>query len=396
MVVEPCAAMTVRPGSGWRRSMRLATCALALGLLACRSTPPAHVSHWRAPEPGTSTRALFRPVDAVPAVDDADWLAAWPAWLATCDIFQAGRTDADRVWRRFCAKAPRGTNTSASQIRDYFAREARLFQILADDDGAGKAPRELGLMTGYYEPELAGRSTADDHFRYPLYRAPAHQITASRAQIESRRLLAGNELVWLEDPIEAFFVEVQGSALIRLEDGQRIRVGYAGNNGQPYRSIGSWLIEQRELDDNHLSMQNIKSWAQSHPARLRELLDADPRVVFFRAENAAAATGPRGSLGASLTAGVSAAVDPRFVPLGSPLLVVPRQVDGGEHLPVDLMPARVLVAQDTGNAIRGPLRLDWFWGSGAAAEDIAGHQRAFGQMYVFVPGDMRPEDLIRH
>jgi membrane-bound lytic murein transglycosylase A len=295
-----------------------------------------------------------------------------------------------------CAQAPASPSPDPALIQQYFSSQTQAYQVLADDAGAGGVLRDQGLLTGYYEPELAGRLAPDERFRVPLYRLPPQGISRTRAQIESRHLLAGQELVWLEDPIEAFFVEVQGSALIRLDDGSRVRLAYAGNNGQAYRSIGSWLIEQHELDDNHLSMQSIQTWARAHPGRVRDLLDADPRVVFFKLEAVAPSTGPRGSLGTPLTPGVSAAIDPRYMPLGAPIIVMPRSVDGGQALAADLMPARVLVALDTGAAIRGPLRLDWFWGSGSEAADIAGHQRALAAMIVLVPRGVAPEQLLRH
>jgi membrane-bound lytic murein transglycosylase A len=277
-------------------------------------------------------------------------------------------------------------------------------------------------MTGYYEPQLEARRQREDGFQVPLYRLPPFAPTAPRAELESSGRLRGLELLWLQDPLAAFFLEVQGSGRLQLGDGQRVRVSYAGSNGQPYRSIGRWLVEQGELPADHVSMQAISEWARAHPQRVRELLDQNPRMVFFREQSLGRDDpGPIGSLGVPLTPGVSVAVDPAYLPLGAPLLLrlaaaqeppaTAAASGAGADATVPLMdtaggpgtdarddgaallPARPVVAQDTGGAIRGPLRVDWYWGQGPEAGEIAGRQRASASVRVLVPRGIDPASL---
>jgi membrane-bound lytic murein transglycosylase A len=216
----------------------------------------------------------------------------------------------------------------------------------------------------------------------------------SRADIDGAQALRGQELLWVDDPIEAFFLQIQGSGRVRLsgktEPGSVVRVGYADTNGQPYRSIGTWLIERGELTLENASMQGIKAWVRANPQRLRELLDQNPSYVFFRELPLGdPAAGPVGAFNVPLTTGVSVAADPQFTPLGAPLIVrSANPVDGGPLV-------RLVVAQDTGGAIRGPLRFDFFWGTGRTAGEIAGRQRDDVYAWLLVPKGMRPEDLLR-
>jgi membrane-bound lytic murein transglycosylase A len=210
----------------------------------------------------------------------------------------------------------------------------------------------------------------------------------SRAELTDDRL-RGAELLWVDDAIEAFFLQVQGSGRVRLPDGSTVRVGYADTNGHPYRSIGRLLIERGALTLEQASMQGITAWARANPQRVAELLNQNPSYVFFRElplgdPNA----GPVGALAVPLTAGYSVAVDPRFIPLGAPVVI------GTEH-PVTGTPLRRLVlAQDTGGAIRGPLRFDLFWGFGAEAAHPAGRQRHDVQAWLLVPRGVKPETLL--
>jgi membrane-bound lytic murein transglycosylase A len=189
--------------------------------------------------------------------------------------------------------------------------------------------------------------------------------------------------------LDAFFLQVQGSGRVRLDDGSTIRLAYADSNGQPYRSIGRWLVEHGELTLEQASMQGIRDWARAHPQRLDELLEANPSMVFFREQPIGdPEAGPAGALGVALTPGYSVAVDPRFVPLGAPVVL-------DTTPPSDTAPLRrMLIAQDTGGAIRGPLRFDWFWGTGAIAGDLAGRQRGDGSAWLLVPMGTRPEALL--
>ena len=190
--------------------------------------------------------------------------------------------------------------------------------------------------------------------------------------------LQGKALVYLADPIEAFFAQVQGSARITLEDGRQMRLGFADSNGHPYKSIGRALIDRGELRADAASMQGIQAWARAHPQQLPELLAQNPSYVFFR-ELPDTGAGPTGSLGVALTPERSIAVDPKFIPMGAPVFIATTE-------PLSDKPWRHLVlAQDTGSAIRGAVRADVFWGSGARAGETAGRMKQTGEMFVLLP-----------
>jgi len=349
----------------------------------------------------------------LPQVDEADWLAGWPAWLASCGALTAPRRPHHQAWEQPCARAQALRPQRGAQVREFFATHLEVYRVVALD-GPQSDARDTGLVTGYYEPELEGRRTRAEPYTVPIYRLPPTIPSAPRAQLEASGQLRGQELLWLRDPVEAFFLELQGSGRVQLESGEWVRVAYAGTNGQPYRSIGRWLIEQGELPAAQVSMAAIAAWARAHPQRLRELLDQNPRVVFFREQPLAGADrGPIGTLGVALTPGVSVAVDPAYLPLGAPLLLSiadpgppggTRRAAAGDPASGNnagnndgddaRMPARLALAQDTGGAIRGPLRIDWYWGEGRAAGEIAGRQRAQAAVRLLVPRGVAPASLI--
>src|SRR6185369_10368630 len=181
-------------------------------------------------------------------------------------------------------------------------------------------------------------------------------------------------------PIEGFFLEVQGSGRVQLDNGQTIRMAYADQNGQPYQSIGRWLIDRGELKVNEASLAGIKGWARANPARVTELLDQNPSYVFFREQPVGdPAAGPTGAAGVALTPERSVAVDPRFVPLGAPVFIATTQPNS------DVPLKKLMVAQDTGGAIRGPVRVDYFWGFGADAGALAGRMRQQLKVWVLLP-----------
>jgi len=343
--------------------------------------------------------------EILPMVADNDWLAAWPAWLSSCQALTAARNSRRHAWLAVCGDAQRLVPRNGAQVRDFFIQRMDCYRVVALEarTGSGTTPRELsvpapdtrwqeqsaGLITGYFEPVLDGSRQHVAPFLVPLYGAPSVLPTAARAELEDSGQLRGQELFWVRDPVEAFFLEVQGSGRVRLTDGTWVRLAYAANNGQPYRSVGRWLVEQGELDPAKVSLQSIRDWARANPRRVRELLDQNPRVVFFRELPLGdAGAGPVGTLGVALTPGVSVAVDPRFLPLGAPLLVRTSAPASGEPL------ARIVLAQDTGGAIRGALRIDWFWGQGAPAEAIAGRQHAQGSVRLLVPRGVAPASLL--
>jgi len=300
----------------------------------------------------------------------------------------------------------------------------------ADDESAARAFVEItfdawavafadgiaeGMVTGYYESVLAGNRTRSERFRHPVYGVPSDLIAVdlesvnpelkglrlrgridgkrlvpywTRAEIESGNGIRAPAVAWVEDPVELFFLQIQGSGQIELASGGRLRLGYGDHNGHPYRSMGQYLIQRGELALEQTSMQGIKAWAAANPRKLREALDANPSYVFFREmpEGANAGSGPIGTLGVPLSAGYSIAVDPRFVPLGAPVFLA-------TSWPLSAQPMeRLMAAQDTGGAIRGAVRADFYWGSGNEAGALAGRMRQQSRMWVLWPrGEILPK-----
>jgi membrane-bound lytic murein transglycosylase A len=298
-----------------------------------------------------------------------------------------------------CAAArslPEGDEVAA---RRFFETAFQPYAVVSQD-GA-----DTGLVTGYYEPLLEGRRTPQGAFRQPVFGVPEDLVVVDmagmypelrdlrlRGRLEGRRLVpyysraeieaagarfAAPVIAWTADPVELFFLQIQGSGQIRLEDGSRIRVGYADQNGHPYRSLGRYLLERGELRPGEASMQGIKAWARARPDKLRDALNENPSFVFFR--ELPASGGPIGALGVPLSAGYSIAVDRRHVPLGAPVYLATTYPLSEEPL------ERLVAAQDTGGAIRGVARADFFWGSGAQAGEAAGHMRQRGRMWLLWP-----------
>ncbi len=286
-------------------------------------------------------------------------------------------------WRRACAAAAQLDDLDVAGTRTFFETYFTPFQ-LANSDGTLD-----GLVTGYYEPLLRGARTRRGPYQYPLYRWPAGSRPGTalppRAELERSGVLAGNELVWVDDPIEAFFLQVQGSGRIALDDGTVMRVGFGGSNNQPYRSIGKWLLDHGELTPVQATMQGIKAWARANPTRVDALLDTNPRFVFFRemplADPALGSVdvGPIGALGVPLTPQRSIAVDPAWIPLGSAVFL--QTTRPFTNTPMN----RLVFAQDTGTAIKGGVRADYFWGLGDEAGDLAGKMKQVGRMWLLLP-----------
>lgn len=234
-----------------------------------------------------------------------------------------------------------------------------------------RAPVEI-LLTGYYEPILAARREPGGRFRHPLYGPPGlgTAVSASRREIDGGALEGrGIELFWLDDPIESFFLHVQGSGRLRLADGTTARVGYAGNNGHEYHSIGSELVSRGVFTPAEATAPAIKEWLRAHPDEALEVLHTNPRFIFFRELDVPAEQGPTGAFGVALVPFRSVAADPRWSPLGSIGLLTAPMRDGS-------ILRRVVVAMDTGAAIRGASRIDLFVGAGTAAATLAGSLRS--------------------
>lgn len=239
------------------------------------------------------------------------------------------------------------------------------------------------LFTGYYEPELEGSATRTPRFSHPAYGRPPEFDGKgqwhSRSVIEERGLLRGRglELVWFEDPVEVFFLQIQGSGRVRLQDGSVVRLGFAAKNNHPYRSIGAELVRRGAMDQHRVSAQGIKAWVKRNPDQGPGLLRHNPSFVFFRKmPDLPPERGPVGAMNRSVTTLRSIAVDPAFIPLGAPVWV---EKDGNGPL------RRLMIAQDTGTAIKGAQRADIFYGTGAAAGQTAGRVRDGGRMVVLLP-----------
>ncbi|WP_375174046.1 murein transglycosylase A [Pseudooceanicola sp.] len=304
-----------------------------------------------------------------------DHQAALDAFLTTCPDLSAPD------WQAICAIAADQKNA-----RTFFEL---FFSPVLIEDG------EAALFTGYFEPELRGALTPDDRFRYPLYRMPEeakHQPWLSRADIETSGALAGRglEIAWVDDPVELFFLQIQGSGRIRLPDGQVLRVGYGGKNGHDYRSVGQELVRRGVYAAHQVSAQVIKNWVRRNPIAGTQLLHHNPSYVFFRiVTSVSPEDGPVGAMNRSVTAGRSIAVDPKYTPLGAPVWI-----EKGGADPIH----RLMVAQDTGSAIKGAQRADIFMGTGDTAGRAAGRLRDPGRMVVLLPIQrayaMLPEDTL--
>ncbi len=310
------------------------------------------------------------------------------------------------AWREAC-EAARALPAENAALRAFFETRFRPWRVVNSDESTE------GLVTGYYEPLLRGSRERSKSFSHAIYGVPDDLLVVDlgelypelknfrlRGRLDGRRVvpywpraeltpqapaLAGKALLWVADPVELFFLQVQGSGRVELPDGRRVRVGYADQNGHPYQSIGRWLVEQGELKLEDASMQGIQAWARANPKRLNELLNVNPSFVFFR-ELPDNGGGPPGALGVPLTPGRSIAVDPRTVPLGAPVFLATTQPASGQPM------QRLVLAQDTGGAIKGAVRADFFWGFGAEAGAQAGRMRQKGEMWVLLPSALVPEN----
>jgi membrane-bound lytic murein transglycosylase A len=337
------------------------------------------------------------PWNALPGWAEDDLTLAWPAFLQSCKTLQK-----QTAWQTACNAAYQLVMPDSCTARAYFEDHFQVYQVEQAEGG------QEGLVTGYYEPLLRGARQFSWKYRYPLYSPPDDLLVVdlaslypelknlrlrgrlegnkvvpyfSRGDIEAGKApVRGREIAWVDDPVELFFLQVQGSGRIQLDNGEVMRVGYADQNGYPYRSIGKWLVDQGELTLDKASMQGIKDWGRRNPERLPELLATNPSYVFFR-ELPYQGAGPLGSLGVPLTAERSIAVDPRAIPLGAPVWLATTRPNATEPL------NRLMLAQDTGGAIRGNVRADFFWGFGDEAGQKAGAMKQKGRMWLLLPKD---------
>ena len=388
-----------------------ASLALIFALSACQVAPPKPVA-----APAAPVQPVFTPVTFadLPGWNDDRVQDVWPAFRVSCKaLVQRARTQA--TWQGPCAVSDEIDESDAIAVRLFFERNFTPYRVTQSDGIAD------GLITGYYEPLLEGSRIAGSAFPTPLYAPPDDLLIVEladlypelkgkrvRARLEGRRVVPywtraeidsgkartdGKVLVNVSDPVDAFFLQIQGSGRVQLAEGGVIRVGYADQNGQPFRSIARVLIDRGELTLGEASMQGIREWGRRNPEKLPQLLDENPSYVFFRevpppapGTIEARIDGPIGALGVPLLAQRAVAVDSRAIPLGAPVFLATTE-------PLSSTPLRRLVmAQDTGGAIRGAIRADFFWGFGAEAGERAGRMRQPGELWLLWPKAARPPE----
>ncbi|MGB0843193.1 MAG: murein transglycosylase A [Alphaproteobacteria bacterium] len=336
----------------------------------------------RAPSKVSLTRTSF---NELPGWDSDAVAKAIPAFRKSCAVLSAkpdqhyiGKTKLGgkaEDWKYVCAKLKAFRGTDEASARGF---------ITANFDPHAVTGR--GIFTGYYEPLLEGSLAKRPGYAYPLYIKPeqASKWMKSKGTGPSRRVLettwADNlkPLVWLKDPVDVFMLQVQGSGLVQLHSGRRMRVSYSGDNGHKYKSVFPAMLRAGFDKNTSKSLQSMTKWLQDHPRISPEIMRANPRYIFFRAH---ASDGPIGAEGVTLTPGRSMAVDPAHIPLGAPLWLDTKAVYRGKMVPVQ----RLMVAQDVGAAIKGVVRGDVYWGTGAKALEVAGNMKEPGRYFVLLP-----------
>jgi membrane-bound lytic murein transglycosylase A len=314
-----------------------------------------------------SARAEVLEFDALDGWMDDDHLAALSTFLQTCDLID------QPDWQPICALAADVPKDDAS------ARS--FFELFFKPVVVGQPP---ALFTGYFEPELDGSPVRTGRFQYPIYRRPPELTDGvayhTRAAIEGGAIAGrGLELAWLDDAVDVYFLQVQGSGRIRMTDGSVLRVGYAGRNGHAYRSVGQEMVRRGSHTMDQVSAPEIANYVRSNPATGRALLDTNPSYVFFRKIGTLnPEDGPIGAMGRSISTLRSVAIDPKFTPLGAPVWI---EKDG--RAPI----RSLMIAQDTGGAIKGMQRADIFFGTGAKAGTAAGTVKDPGRMVLLLPID---------
>lgn len=383
--------------------------ALVIGLAGCEEKPEK-----AEPEPPGLALAPVA-FDALPGWSTDDLSGVRQALSRSCDAL-ATRAPDQQVgtgfvpvtagdWRKACGFLFTVAD-DPSALRAFIEEGFVPFSTAASGEGTDDTPA-IGLFTGYFEAEVRGAREPDDIYQTPLYAKPSDLLSAdlgafdpdlkgkrvigradgsrfvpyrTRGEIEAGALgPTGEVLYWLDDPVDAFLLHVQGSGRVVLPDGDVARVGFAAHNGHGYKSIGRALIDRGALKPHQASWDGIRGWIEKNPDEAAALFAVNPRFIFFREIKGA---GPIGSLGVALTPERSLAVDNRFIPPGIPLwldTVQPGETEGGTPL------RRLMVAQDTGGAIKGAVRGDYFWGYGAPALAQAGKMRSPGRYFLLLP-----------
>lgn len=302
-------------------------------------------------------------------------------------------------WQIACRKFKKINTDSASSVRQFFEQNFIPYSALAGNQAEG-------LFTGYYEASLKGSRTRKGPYQYPLRARPDDLVMVNlgefREELKGQRIagrvkggnlkpyethgeiLAGKlpksqdkALVWVDDPVEAFFIQIQGSGVVALDDGSVIRAGYAGQNGHVYYAVGRELVRRGELSKEEVSLQSIRAWMRANPSQAQDLMTTNKSYVFFRELEG---EGPEGGEGIALTSGRSLAIDRSIIPYGMPVWLDVEHPDSSQGII-----NRMMVTQDTGGAIRGPVRGDFFWGYGAKAEKMAGAMKSKGRYWFLLP-----------
>lgn len=359
--------------------------------------PTKQVEKVAADNPKTKLYKQLKPVQwhNLQALQTDNLAAAWPVWLRSCSTLVK-----QLAWQSACEAAIALKQPDSATIVNYLTTYFDVYHA-QNEDGSHK-----GLITGYYQPLLKGSRKQSAQYPYPLYREPDDLITVElagaypelkykrvRGQLVGNKLvpyrtraeidttpapLAGSEIFWIDDIVDVFFLQIQGSGVVQLENGEQVQVGYANQNGHQYESIGRILVDRGDLKLHQASMHGIKSWARKNLDKLQDLLNSNPSYVFFR-ELPSGLPGPLGALGVPITSERSIAVDRKFIPLGAPVFLSTTYPNSAKPL------NRLMVAQDTGGAIKGGVRADFFWGAGAKAGAKAGAMKQQGEMWVLLP-----------
>jgi membrane-bound lytic murein transglycosylase A len=375
------------------RGGRAIMAAAILGAAVGCSTPPAPTPPSAAPPPAaaatvpppsTGSRWVAVGFEQLPGWSADRSAEVWPALLKSCER-------PPPAWITLCAEARLTAPADDASTRQWLAQRLQPYRV-ESADGNGE-----GLLTGYFEPLVEASRTRRAAFQTALYAPPADLATRkpywTRQQLDTlpaaQAALRGREIAYVADPLDALVLQIQGSGRLRIQGsdgrGQTVRLAYAGHNDQPYASVGRWLINQGELKADGANWPAIKDWAKRNPKRVQEMLWANPRVVFFREEPLPdPSVGPRGAMGVPLTPGRSIAVDPRSVPYGTLVWL-----DSTEPLSSTAL-QRLVLAQDTGSAITGAVRADYFWGWADGAEAQAGRMKQPLRLWVLWPKAAAP------
>ncbi len=367
---------------GWTVAVNAAARAILVTVLvtlgACVTTPP----------PGIGETVSWR---ELPGWNDEHPAEAWTALEQSCSRLATR----DPRWRSLCADAALFPQPDDATARAFF--ETRFQPHVVNGD---RGRKHDGIITGYYEPLLHGSLKRSERFRYPVHGVPDDLLIVDlgslypelkdkrlRGRLDGRRVvpyparaeIAAKKihapvLAWTDDPVALFFLQIQGSGRIRLEDGEMLFVGYADQNGHPYHAIGSTLVNRGVLKVEDVNLDSIRIWLAAHPREAEDVLNSNPSYVFFARREQPAV----GSLQVPLTPQRSAAADPAFIPLGAPLWL-DTTLNGQAPY------RRLMFAQDTGGAIKGPVRADLFFGFGAEAERLAGNMKQPGRIFVLLP-----------